>query len=147
MTPRHFWTAVLASLAIAVLLGSGGLFFVFLVAYGFADAIEPLRHVVFLVGTAVVAGLSTLVATVGLRPAAADARSMRSVARLTTTTAYLAALAGGVLVSLAHEDENSVTADQPDLPFIVLVVLCVVGVLACVAGLTRRYRRDVVSRG
>lgn len=147
MTRRQLAVTVGGSIAVALVVGTGGLFFVFLFAYGFADSVGLLRHSVFLLGVLALVGMTTALAAGALRSAAPDARLVQRVARRTVAAAYGIALGAGVLVSMAHEDQNSVTADQPDAPFVILVVLCLLVAAVAVADLVRTYRRDAVSRG
>lgn len=142
MTQPRPLAACLVATGIHVLVGTVGLFVVFLFVYGFADEITPTMHVAFLVGTLVVAVVSGAIAFGAESALAGGRRAGLRIAAWTTVAAYGAALGLGTVVSLANEDQNSVTADQPDLPFVVLVVLCAVAVVGALVALRRQ-----VSRG
>ncbi|KQP84601.1 hypothetical protein ASF35_06875 [Aeromicrobium sp. Leaf291] len=146
VTPRQYWRAVLGSAVLAVAVGTGGLFFVFLFAYGFAETITPVHHVAFLLGTAALIQVSTVLSASALRSEIVEPGLTRGLARSATLVVLLPALAVGVVVSLTHEDQNSVTADQPDVPFVALVVLCSLAAVGAVVSLVRTYRNRV-SRG
>ncbi len=143
VTPRQYWRAVLGSAALAVAVGTGGLFFVFVFAYGFAETVTPVRHLAFLLGTAALILVSTALSASALRSESVHPRLTRDVARSTTFAVLLPALAVGVVVSLTHEDQNSVTADQPDVAFVALVVLCSLATAGAGVSLVRTYRSRV----
>lgn len=143
VTRRQFWRAVLGSAVLAVAVGTGGFFVVFIVAYGFAETIAPARHLVFLLGTAALILVSTVLSASALRSESVEPGLTRDVASSTTLVVLLPALAAGVVVSLTHEDQNSVTADQSDVPFVALVVLCALATVGAVVSLARTYRSRV----
>jgi len=128
-------SAAVAWLVDSVVLLVGGavsLFIAFLIAYGFVDEVSTVHHVVFLgllAGSIVVCGL-----VLGLIDAPLLKVPFRQGLRFglaVSASLHLLALAIGTVVSLSYEDQGSVTADQPDAPFVVLVVAA--GVLAALA--------------
>lgn len=124
--PGDYQARVAISAGICVLLhlgvGTVGLFVMFLFAYGFADEVTAELHVAFLLGVAMVAGLSALLATGVAMTASLHWRAALGLGASTALFAYALALAGGTVVSLLAEDQGSVTADQPSWPFVLLVV-------------------------
>lgn len=129
--PGDYQARVAISAGICVLLhvavGTAGLFVVFLLAYGFAEEVTVELHVVFLLGVAMVAGLSALLATAVAMTASLHWRAALGLGASTALFAYSLALACGTVVSLLNEDQGSVTADQPTWPFVMLAVVLVVG--------------------
>lgn len=111
--------------------GTVGLFVVFLFAYGFADEVTVELHVAFLLGVAMVAGLSSLLATGVAMIASMPWRAALGLGASTALFAYALAIAAGTVVSMVNEDQGSVTADQPTWPFVLLVV---VGLGAAILG-------------
>ncbi len=132
------WTAWTSGLGLAVLVGLPGTFVAFLFAYGFRDVPTPGQHVAFLVMYAGVAAVATL-ATWPVLAAALRYGARRGLAgsAAVVASAYSAALAAGTVVSLLAEGQGSVTADQPDWPFVLLVV----GAAALAYGCTVAARR------
>lgn len=104
------------------------LFMAFLFAYGFQDDIGWGNHTFFLTACLVITAAESLL--VGMLVLAADRGRRRaraaSFGALVTWGLNLVALSAGVLISLTHERENSVTADQADWPFVVLLVAALV---------------------
>ena len=125
--------AVVLSSLVHVVVAPTGSFVVFIIAYGFADEITPALHVTFLLGLAMVAGVSTLGAT-ALSLVAVPWQDALRTGGASALTLYALALGGGTVVSLLNEHQGSVTADQADWPFVGLVAGCVllagVGTLA-----------------
>ncbi len=106
-------------------MASTGLFVVFVIAYGFAEEITPALHVTFLLGLAMVAGVSALAATALSMIAVAWQDALR-IGGASALTLYALALGGGTVVSMLNEHQGSVTADQADWPFVVLAAGCLV---------------------
>lgn len=116
--------ALVLSCLAHVVIGPTGLFVVFLIAYGFADEITVALHVTFLLGLAMVAGVSALAATALSMIAVAWQDALRT-GGVSALTLYAVALGGGTVVSMLNEHQGSVTADQADWPFLVLIAACV----------------------
>lgn len=132
------WTVTLATVVVG---GAMTLFVAFLFAYGFQDHVGATQHAVFLVEVAVsavvlgvVAGsLSAVLLSVPVH------RGIRFGVAV-SVAAHLVALALGTVVSLANEDQSSVTADQADWPFVLLVVLALAGSVVSARWATRSLR-------
>ncbi len=132
------WTITLATVVVG---GAMTLFVAFLFAYGFQERVGAAQHVVFLVEVAVSAvvlgvvggSLSAVLLSVPVH------RGIRF-GMGASAAAHLVALALGTVVSLLNEDQNSITADQADWPFVVLVVLALAGSVVSARWATRSLR-------
>ncbi len=118
--------ALAASLFVHVVVGTAGLFLAFLFVYGFADRITLPMHIVFLVGLVVVAGISALLAGAAVLTTSRPWSLALPIGVWSAVFAYSTALALGTIISLLNEDQGSITADQPDWPFLLLVAAAVV---------------------
>ncbi|MEH3034693.1 MAG: hypothetical protein PGN07_11880, partial [Aeromicrobium erythreum] len=109
-------------------LGSVALFVDFLFAYGFRDEVGVVEHGTFLMLAAVTAVvLGVVVGAFDVAILDVPARTAIAFGVAVSATAHLLAVAAGVLVSMQFEDQNSVTADQPGGPFVVVAVVAVLG--------------------
>ena len=118
--------ALAVSLFVHIVVGTVGLFLAFLFVYGFADRITLPMHVVFLVGLVVVAGVSALLAGAAVLTTDRPWPVALPIGASTAVFAYGTALALGTIISLLNEDQGSITADQPDWPFLLIVAAAVV---------------------
>ena len=133
-------------LVVCLLGGTVTLFVAFLFAYGFSDEVRPGQHVAFLVMLLLSAvALGLLAGLLFAAMARLPVRVGLAFGVAASLALHLLTLAGGVVVSLTHEDENSVTADQADWPFVLLVVLAVVGAVASGTIAHRRLGAQPVS--
>ncbi len=123
--PGPRWAAALIGVVVAAGSAFIGLPVAFLIAYGFAEQVTTFMHVVFLVLSLVLAlvaaGITWPVLSAGMRYGAA--RGLGGALALVGAT-YGATLGVGTLVAMLNEGQNSVTADQPNAPFVVLVLAC-----------------------
>lgn len=132
------WTITLATVVVG---GAMMLFLAFLFAYGFQDHVGAAQHVVFLAIAAVSAvGLGVLGGSLSAVLLSVPVRRGIRFGLAVSVAAHLVALALGIVVSLANEDQNSVTADQADWPFVSLVVLALVGSVVSARWATRSLR-------
>lgn len=119
------WTVTLGTVVVG---GTMTLFLAFLFAYGFQDHVGLVQHIVFLVLlTSSTVGLGVLGGSLSAALLSVPVHRGIRFGVAVSTAAHLAALALGTCVSLANEDQNSVTADQADWPFVVVVVLALLG--------------------
>ncbi|ALX05524.1 hypothetical protein AERYTH_12865 [Aeromicrobium erythreum] len=132
--------------ALSVVLGGILLPVAFFFAYAFQDPIGVGQHAVFLAGVLVAAGVTTGIAWVVCAAATGQPWAAGVVVDAATAATYATALAVGTVVSFANEDQGSVTADQPSLPFVALIGLCLV-VIAVGARALVRAGRPRVSLG
>ncbi|MDR6116923.1 putative membrane protein [Aeromicrobium sp. SORGH_AS981] len=146
MTPTQVWTTAVVTAAASVALGGILLPVAFFFAYAFQDPIGVGQHAVFLTGVLVAAGVTAGIAWVVAAAATGKPRAAGVVVGAATATTYATALAVGTLVCFAYESQGSVTADQPSLPFVALVGLCLVVAAVGVRALPRAGRPSV-SRG
>lgn len=125
----------------SVTIGLVGMPAAFFVAYAFRDELDLANHAFFLVLVLVVALASGLAASPLLAATLRYGAARGLVASLSVAVAtYAAALGLGTVVSMAAEGSGSVTADQPDAPFVGLVLGCVVLVVAGAAAARRALR-------
>lgn len=118
--------ALAVSLFVHLVVGTVGLFLAFLFVYGFAERITVAMHVAFLVGLAVVAGVSALLAGAAVLTTDRTWSVALPIGVWTAVFAYGTALGLGTIISLLNEDQGSVTADQPGWPFLLVVAISIV---------------------
>ncbi len=143
MTPTQVWPAAAGTVALSIAIGGILLPAAFFLAYAFQDQVTVGQHAVFLTGVLVAAGVTAGIAWVAAAAATGQPRAAGVVVGAATAATYATALAVGTVVSFMYEDQNSVTADQPTLPFVALVGLCLLVAAAGVRALARAGRRRV----
>lgn len=146
MTPTQVWSTAAGAAALSVVLGGIVLPVAFFFAYAFRDTVEVDQHAVFLTGVLVLAAVTAGIAWVVCAAATGQPRAAGVVVGAAAAATYATALAVGTLVCFAYESQGSVTADQPNLPFIALVGSCLVVAAVGVRALARAGRPSV-SRG
>ena len=146
MTPTQVWTTAAVTAAASVALGGTLLPVAFFFAYAFRDTVDVEQHAFFLTGVLVAAAITAGIAWVVATAATGKPRAAGVVVGAAAAATYATALAVGTLVCFAYESQGSVTADQPNLPFIALVGSCLVVAAVGVRALARAGRPSV-SRG
>lgn len=144
MSSRDLRDTVLATFLVALFFVGFAMPIWWFFVYAFADGVTTAMHLVFLAGTLVLMVLSGVLALLVSRPRipTEQRRGAAAVVCATTVTMFLGVLALGTVISMLNEDQGSITADQPNAPFIVLVVACV----AVAAGTVNRAARRVRAR-
>lgn len=142
MSPRLRDLLVASSLVGLLLVGVVVPIWWFMV-YAFSDEVTTTMHLAFLAGTVVLTALgAALVLVVGRRRVEPDERHAAAAAALApTSVVVLGVLALGTVVSMLNEDQGSITADQPNAPFVGLVAACVVVATLLTLWAARRVRR------
>ncbi|MEH3068845.1 MAG: hypothetical protein PGN15_12700 [Aeromicrobium erythreum] len=143
MTPTQVWTTAAVTATASVALGGIVLPAAFFFAYAFQDQVSVEQHVFFLAGVLVAAGVTAGIAWVVCAAATGQPRTAGVVVGAATAATYATALAVGTVVSFANEDQGSVTADQPSLPFVALIGLCLVVIAVGSRALVRAGRLRV----
>jgi hypothetical protein len=152
MNPTHAagprWAAALIAVALATAIGLVGMPVAFFVAYAFRDQVTAEMHGFFLLEVVVLVVVSTLVAwpllASTLRYGAA--RGLAGALAVVGAT-YAAALGLGTIVTLLHEGAGSVSADQPDWPFLALVAGCALVVAAGGSAARQALRPELPALG
>lgn len=135
-----------ADVAILLVGGTVTLFICSFFAYAFRDTTGLLEHSLFLGAVAVVAVVWGVL--LGLLDTAILASGFRvglTFGLLASAAVHLAAVAVGTVILLFLEQHGSVTADQPNAPFLALVVVCGALATACVLTASRVARPTLSS--